>query len=202
MSTIKQLDEINLKLLALMTNKEALVETVKNFEDERTSLIHAFRQITVPKESLNLEEIEKCKSIQITIDNLNVEICKDTSKVALQNRPRNVDITTEDTVNSKTVAVSTTQKIFARTLSKTEYAEPSNAIIDILETADTGQINKRAVIDKKNASICISRVKDLRHTKLIISSLKWLSQLSTNPLISQRRNPVTTAIFVVRLRKS
>ena len=125
-------------------------------------------------------------------------------KVSLQNRSRNVDITTEDTVNSKTVAVSTTQKIFARTLSKTEYAEPSNAIIDILdlETADTGQINKRAVIDKKNASICISRVKDLRHTKLIISSLKWLSQFSANPLIGQRRNPVTTAIFVVRLRKS
>ena len=77
---MKQLDEINLKLLALMTNKEALIETVKNFEDERTSLIHAFRQITVPKESLNIEEIEKRKSIQITIDNLNVEICKDTSK--------------------------------------------------------------------------------------------------------------------------
>ena len=82
-------------------------------------------------------------------------------KVSLQNRSRNVDITTEDTVNSKTVAVSTTQKIFARTLSKTEYAEHSNAIIDILETADTGQINKKAVIDRKNASICISLVKDL-----------------------------------------
>ena len=80
MSLIKQLEEIYSKSLALMTNKEALTETLKNFENELTSLIHEFRQITVPKESMNVEEIEKSKSIQITIDNLNVKICKDSSK--------------------------------------------------------------------------------------------------------------------------
>ena len=82
-------------------------------------------------------------------------------KVALLNWKRNVVITTEATANSRTDVVSTIQKLFAKTFSKTEYAEPSNAVIDILETADTGQINKKAVIDRKNASICISLVKDL-----------------------------------------
>ena len=114
MSLIKQLEEINLKSLALMTNKEALTETLKNFENELTSLIHEFRQITVPKESMNLEEIEKSKSIQITIDNLNVLSAKIPQKVALQNQSRNVDITTEATVNLKTDVVSTIQKTFAR----------------------------------------------------------------------------------------
>ena len=68
------LEEINFDLLALMASKEAIIETIKNFEAERSSLTHEYQKITVPKENLNVEENEIRKSIQTNIDYFHVLI--------------------------------------------------------------------------------------------------------------------------------
>ena len=82
MSTINQLRHINFKLQALLPKKEVLIESYKNFVEERTSLISEFHQTTVPKENSNIEDIEISESIKKFIGNLNLEICEDASKSA------------------------------------------------------------------------------------------------------------------------